>query len=106
EQARELEAAGPSADGAWALSALAEVFGNDLRKAFAGARASCWSRDRYALGAWSVPKPGTKGLRDALAEPHHDRIVFAGEATEEGNRLDAALASGQRAARQVLAVLK
>lgn len=106
EQAREFEAAGPSADGAWAISALAEVFGNDLRSAFAGARASRWSKDRNAVGAWSVLKPGVKSTRATLAEPHHDRIFFAGEATEDGNRLDAAYVSGLRAAKQAIEVLK
>ena len=106
DTARDLEEAGPSADGAWALSAMAEFFGNDLRAAYGGARSSRWGRDRYALGAWSTPKPGAKVNRAALAEPHHDRVLFAGEATEDGNRLDAAYLSGLRAAKQALAVLK
>jgi monoamine oxidase len=106
DAAQALEAVGPTADGAWALSTLAEIFGNGLRSAFAGARSSRWIRDRYALGAWSVPKPGDTKSRALLAEPHHDRIFFAGEATEDGNRLDAAYISGLRAAKQALAFLK
>ncbi len=106
DEARQREAAGPTADGAWALSALAEIFGDKLRSAFAGAHSSRWSKDRYALGAWSVLKPGLKSVSAALAAPHHDRIFFAGEATEDGNPLDAAYVSGTRAAKQALAVLK
>jgi monoamine oxidase len=106
DSARELETAGPSADGAWALSALAEIFGDNLRSAYRGARSSRWGHDRYAGGAWSMPKPGAKLNRASLAEPHHDRVLFAGEATEDGNRLDAAYTSGLRAAQQALATLK
>lgn len=106
EAAREREAAGSHAADAWALSTLAEIFGNAVRAAFTGARATRWSDDPFARGAWSVATPGKETARAVLAQPHDSRIFFAGEATEPGNRLAAAYLSGLRAAKQALAVLK
>ena len=42
-----------------------------------------------------------------LAQPHHDRVLFAGEATDPvwATRVGGAYASGLRAAREALAVL-
>jgi monoamine oxidase len=106
DEARQLEANGPSAAGAWALSALAEIFGKTLRPAFAGAVATRWSEDVYARGAWSVARDGQAGERDriVLAQPHDGRIFFAGEATEGGD-LEGAHSSGVRAATEALTLL-
>lgn len=106
DEARQLEANGPSAAHAWALSALAEIFGKTLRTAFAGAVATRWGQDVYARGAWSVARPGQTGERDriVLAQPHDRRIFFAGEATEGGD-LVGAHSSGIRAATEALTLL-
>ncbi|MBS0519964.1 MAG: FAD-dependent oxidoreductase [Proteobacteria bacterium] len=106
DEAHEVEGLGPTAAGAWAMTSLADVFGKELRSAFAGARATRWSDDRYARGAWSVVRPGREGERDrfVLAQPHQGRIFFAGEATDAGT-LEGAYASGLRAANEALAVL-
>ncbi|MGQ3360064.1 MAG: FAD-dependent oxidoreductase, partial [Phreatobacter sp.] len=55
-------------------------------------------------GAWSVPGPGATGQRLRLAEPVGQRILFAGEATDEGlwGTVGGAWASGERAADQAL----
>ena len=109
EAARQVEEQGPSAAGAFALSTLAEVYGKELRAAFKGAVASRWGRDPLAAGAWCV---GAKGAAAVLAAPHNERIFFAGEATEEGagtieaGPLQAAWASGLRAAGEAKALLR
>ena len=106
DEARQLEANGPSAAHAWALSALAEIFGKTLRTAFAGAVATRWGQDVYARGAWSVARPGQAGERDriVLSQPHDRRIFFAGEATDGGD-LAGAHSSGVRAATEALTLL-
>ncbi len=101
EEARQLEAGGANAAGATALNLLAEVFGKEMRGAFAGARSTRWSEDRYSKGAWSVGPPDQ---RAALALPHQQRVLFAGEATADGTAMGA-YDSGLRAAKEVLAVL-
>jgi len=104
DEARQLEAGGPNAAGALALSMLAEVFGDKLRSAFAGARSTAWGQDRYARGAWSLAQPGHEAARAVLARPHDDRLFFAGEATADGT-LEGAYASGLRAGNEALALL-
>jgi monoamine oxidase len=106
DEARQLEASGPSAAGAWALSALAEIFGKALRPAFVGAVATRWGQDVFARGAWSVARDGQAGERDriVLAQPHDGRVFFAGEATEGGD-LAGAHSSGVRAATEALTLL-
>lgn len=106
-QARALEEEGGRAAVTFAVSALAEIYGNDLRGFVAKSHATQWGRDPYATGAWSVARPGHAHKRTVLAEPHHDRIFFAGEATDPvwATRVGGAYASGLRAAREALAAL-
>jgi len=106
EEARQLEANGPHAAGTWCLSMLADVFGNDVRTAFAGAASTRWGQDVYARGAWSAARPGREGDRDriVLAQPHDGRVFFAGEATDSGS-LAGAYSSGVRAATEALTLL-
>jgi monoamine oxidase len=67
-----------------------------------------WSSDPYARGAYSY---GTVGGIDApcdLARPINATLFFAGEATDGTGRsgtVHAAIASGQRAAREILSCL-
>jgi monoamine oxidase len=44
--------------------------------------------------------------RRVLAAPHYQRVFFAGEATDGAGGVLGASASGQRAAKEALAVLK
>jgi monoamine oxidase len=66
-----------------------------------------WQRDPLAGGAYAVAKVGSPGA-EALATPVDDTLFFAGEATSVKNAGTAqgALASGLRAAREVLAVVR
>jgi hypothetical protein len=80
-----------------------------VRAAFRGSVASHWIGDPFALGAWCVPG---RGAASVLAVPHQERILFAGEATEENagqinaGTIEAAYASGLRAAAEAKAVLR
>ncbi|MBV8394218.1 MAG: FAD-dependent oxidoreductase [Alphaproteobacteria bacterium] len=107
EEAAALEASGPSAMGAWALSALADAFGSEVRTAISGTIATRWTVDPLARGAWTTALLAHERDREAMAAPHHDRVFFAGEATETGaaSNLEGAHGSGLRAAQQALALL-
>jgi len=68
-----------------------------------------WSTDPLTYGSYSFLGVGAlPAHRVALAEPVAQRIFFAGEATDSDNpaTVHGALASGRRAAAQVLAVTK
>ena len=64
-----------------------------------------WQADPYARGGYSYVTVGGTGAREELAEPLEDTLYFAGEATdvEQSGTVGGALASGQRAAREILA---
>ncbi len=103
EEAKAMEARGPSAAGAQGLTALAEVFGKDIRAALVGSQSTRWGLDPLSRGSWST---GPAAQRAVLAMPHHERVLFAGEATEgNGATAAAAHASGLRAAKQALTVV-
>jgi len=103
EEARQLEANGASAATAGAISALADLFGKEVRSGFLRAASTRWGLDPYARGAWA---DGPMEARRVLASPHYDRVFFAGEATDGAGGVAGASASGQRAAREALAALK
>ena len=107
DQARQLEEAGTGASVSFALNALAEIYGNTLRGLLAQSLVTRWGRDTFARGSWSIATPGNADKRLVLAQPHHDRVFFAGEATDPvwATRVGGAYASGQRAAREALGAL-
>ncbi len=63
-----------------------------------------WRADPYSRGAYSYALVGGASAASALARPLDGTLFFAGEATdaEESGTVQAALASGRRAAREVL----
>ena len=64
-----------------------------------------WSTDPWARGSYSyLPVGATPALRAALAQPINGQLFFAGEATSSDapGTVHGALASGQRAAQEVL----
>ena len=107
QQAQQLEEEGTGAAVAFAMSALAEIYGDKLRGMLARSFATRWGKDPFARGSWSMATPGNADKRLVLAQPHHDRVFFAGEATDPvwAARVGGAYASGLRAAREALAVL-
>jgi monoamine oxidase len=65
-----------------------------------------WHADPFARGGYSYVRVGGTGAREQLAVPLEDTLFFAGEATdtEQSGTVGGALASGQRAAREILSV--
>lgn len=64
-----------------------------------------WKDDPFARGAYSYVPVGAMPDRDLLAEPVAETLYFAGEATENtghGGTVNGAMATGERAAVQVL----
>jgi monoamine oxidase len=67
-----------------------------------------WNEDPFARGAYSYVPAGALGARETLASPVADTLYFAGEATEttgHGGTVNGAMATGFRAAAQVLSSL-
>jgi monoamine oxidase len=66
-----------------------------------------WQTDPFSRGAYSYVKVGADGAQEILAQPAADTLFFAGEASDtEGNfgTVHGAMATGLRAARQLLSV--
>jgi monoamine oxidase len=64
-----------------------------------------WHADEYARGAYSYVPAGALDAPERMAWPVEDTLYFAGEHTDTSGHwgtVHAALASGMRAARQVL----
>jgi monoamine oxidase len=63
-----------------------------------------WQADPFARGGYSYVRVGGTGAREALAEPLEETLYFAGEATdvEQSGTVGGALASGLRAAKEIL----
>jgi monoamine oxidase len=93
-----------------ALRGLAAALGTTARtlaREVTGAWTHDWQGDPYARGAYSYVRVGGGNAARTLARPLDGTLFFAGEATdkERAGTVEGALASGQRAARQVLRVL-
>jgi monoamine oxidase len=93
-----------------ALAGVEALFGGiAVRDQLVEARTHNWQRDPFARGAYSYVTVGGMGAPAALAAPLVDTLFFAGEATDDAGELGtvaAALASGEAAARAVLASLE
>ena len=64
-----------------------------------------WQTDPFSRGAYSYAKVGADGAQQALAAPVENTLFFAGDATDTtGNNgtVHGAIASGQRAAREII----
>jgi monoamine oxidase len=91
-----------------ALGALAEVLAvprallDDRLESFV---AHDWAADPFSRGAYTYPAIGGVSAQKALAKAVKDTLFFAGEATdpEQTATVAGAIASGHRAARQVVA---
>jgi monoamine oxidase len=94
-----------------AVTALAASLGLPRRRVASlvlAAWAHDWKSDPYARGAYSYVRVGGVGSSRRLARPALGTLFFAGEATDEERlgTVEAALASGLRAARQVERALR
>lgn len=87
------------------LARLLHVNGRPLQDNLEKAYFHDWQSDPFSRGAYSYGKVASEGAQETLAEPLNDRLFFAGEATDiTGNNgtVHGAMASGYRAANQVL----
>jgi monoamine oxidase len=91
-----------------ALASLSRIFGMTparLGRMLGRIHVYDWLADPFARGAYSYVAVGGMRARAALAKPVRGTLFFAGEATDTGGQpatVAGALASGERAARQVL----
>ena len=105
---RRVEAASPAEVSSEAHEALRDMFGSGV-PAPRAVLTSTWSTDEWSRGSYSVNAVGsTQADRAALARPIAGRIFIAGEATEPDyhSTVHGAVLSGQRAAKQVLDILR
>lgn len=88
-----------------AIESLSRMLGTDVAGRVLSWHVHDWQADPFALGAYSYIPVGALDGPAVLARPVEDTLWFAGEATDtEGHwgTVHAALASGDRAARQIL----
>jgi monoamine oxidase len=87
------------------LGALLRVTQSELEKMLEGAHFHDWQMDPFSLGAYSYGKVASDGAQQALAKPIESTLFFAGEATDttgHNGTVHGAIASGYRAATQIL----
>jgi monoamine oxidase len=87
------------------LSTLLRVGQSELQNILQDAHFHDWQTDPFSLGAYSYGKVGANEAQQVLTEPIYDTLYFAGEATDTtGNNgtVHGAIASGYRAAKQIL----
>lgn len=92
----------------FARDRLRALLGTGGDKGLRNATVTDWGRNPFSLGAFAAALPGQWKARAALEQPIGERIFFAGEA--QGGKavqtVHGAYASGQRAARRILKLLK
>ncbi|MCB1884577.1 MAG: FAD-dependent oxidoreductase [Geminicoccaceae bacterium] len=86
DAARALEAAGGAAAAAAAIDGLVAHLGADVRRAVRPLPLHAWGSDPWALGSYSVARPGGLWARAALRTPLFDRLWLAGEANAPASR--------------------
>jgi monoamine oxidase len=87
------------------LARLIDVEENSIHAYLAGWHVTDWQSDPFARGAYAFATVGGAEGAARMSEPIEESLYFAGEATHPGyaGTVAAAIASGQRAAVQVLA---
>ena len=88
------------------LASITRVAAPKLRELLEAAYFHDWHADPFSRGAYSYVPAGALRERAVLARPVADTLYFAGEATELNGHsatVHGAIASGQRAAQQILA---
>ncbi len=91
-----------------ALSDILAVPRRELEEQLDGWASHDWRADPFARGAYSYVAVGGARAPQALARPVEGTLFFAGEATngQQIGTVSGALASGRRAAREVLRLLR
>ena len=91
------------------LSSLLRVSQSELQSMLEEAHFHDWQTDPFSLGAYSYGKVGADGAQETLATPIEDKLYFAGEATDttgHNGTVHGAIASGYRAAQQILEAMR
>ena len=86
------------------LASTLELSAARVRRSLVGWHAHDWSADPFSREAYSYAAVGGASAADALARPALGTLFLAGEATEreQSGTVPGAIASGRRAARQVM----
>src|SRR5262249_31250621 len=90
------------------LSTMLRVTQPELEKLLQAVYFHDWQTDPFSFGAYSYGKVGADGAQQALAEPVENTLFLAGEATDttgHNGTVHGAIASGHRAATQILKVV-
>ncbi len=100
----ELAENGGSAMNGFALDWISSTFGSKTKKAVLRTHTTSWSKQPWALGAFSSAYPGAQEARKVLSEPLNDSIWFAGEAVNQTfwGTVGGAWQDGERAADAVI----
>jgi monoamine oxidase len=78
---KELAGAGAGAMADYLVSALCELFGNDVRQALEPKQLLIdWDTNPFTAGCYAAAKPGQAIARAVLTQPVGERVHFAGEA--------------------------
>jgi len=88
------------------LARLLGVEGRELVKQVDAAHFHDWQNDPFSRGAYSYGAVGSDGAQKALGKPIDNTLFFAGEATDatgHNGTVHGAMASGRRAAKEILA---
>jgi monoamine oxidase len=88
------------------LSSVLRIEKAQLQSELVSAHFHDWDSDPFSRGAYSYVKAGGEGCQAMLGAPLDGTLFFAGEATDvSGNNgtVHAAIASGKRAAKEILA---
>ena len=91
------------------LSAALPMYAREIRELFVAGYFHEWQADPYSLGAYSYVMAGGVGAQEKLAQSVDGTLFFAGEATESKGHhatVHGAMATGARAAREVLNTLR
>jgi monoamine oxidase len=87
------------------LARLLAVDSGELANLLVDAYCHDWQSDPFSRGAYSYGKVGCDGAQHALGAPVDHTLFFAGEATDvtgHNGTVHGAIASGERAAREIL----
>lgn len=87
------------------LSQLLHVDKSHLQAQVVASYFNDWDSDPFSRGAYSYVKVGGEGCQQVLGSPISNTLFFAGEATDTSGHngtVHGAIASGQRAARDIL----
>ena len=87
------------------FSSLLQVEKSKIQSQLTAAYFHDWDSDPFSRGAYSYVKAGGEGCQRTLGSPVSNTLFFAGEATDTSGHngtVHGAIASGQRAAREIL----